>query len=740
MNFIRDIFSENATPVTNVETPNPRGSFSPVREGIYVKWYVDGKNYFHAVSEALLAAQHEIYIEDWWLSPELYLRRPPSKNERFRLDRILKEKAEQNVKIYVVLYKEVPQVLTLNSEHSQTHLEALHENIHVLRHPDHGIDGTLFWAHHEKMIVIDRHLAFIGGLDLCFGRYDTGKHQVSDYSETSHKISVWPGQDYSNPRIKDFVDVKNWSSALIDKKMTARMPWHDVSIGLIGKAARDVGRHFIQRWNFIKKHKAENKLKYPVLIPKSEAQWERENCEDMKSFTYSGKSLQIHPSRGPCNVQILRSSASWSLGLAETEHSIKNAYIETITNAKHFIYIENQFFITATKESDDYPIKNLIGKAIVERVIKAYKNKENFRLFVLMPLLPAFPAELETSGAATLRLIIHYQYNSICRGGHSIIEKIKEAICESSGIGKHEEEKLDAIVEKYISFYGLRSHDRIDYLSVDNALGKLMEESNAPNLMEAADSDPALATTIMNLDPSGTFVTEELYIHTKLLIADDRIVIIGSGFNGDHDSEIAAIIEDREFIDSSFPGGKVKHLGIEFESDHESGTHPPPIGITGPYYHCENDKFVENPVSDQFFELWTNTAKTNTEIYSEIFACVPDDKVTDWDEYKNFVPDHAKIPIGHICESARGNLSATEAKLKGIKARVIEPHSNAVLCVREHHVIQWDASSNPKITDIISANLYKGFGSDVQLIQTIPINRKASIGCSEPFIVPDTSR
>ncbi|CAG8489735.1 8038_t:CDS:2, partial [Acaulospora morrowiae] len=73
-------------------------------------------------------------------------------------------------------------------------------------------------------------------------------------------------------------------------------------------------------------------------------------------------------------------------------------------------------------------------------------------------------------------------------------------------------------------------------------------------------------------------------------------------------------------------------------------------------------------------------------------------------------------------------------------ARVTEPHSNAVLRVGESHVIQWDTSSIPTITDIVSAHLYKGFGSDIRLIKTIPINRKASIGCSEPFIVPETSR
>jgi phospholipase D1/2 len=42
-----------------------------------------------AVSMALEHAQREIWILDWWLSPELYLRRPPASNEQYRLDRLL---------------------------------------------------------------------------------------------------------------------------------------------------------------------------------------------------------------------------------------------------------------------------------------------------------------------------------------------------------------------------------------------------------------------------------------------------------------------------------------------------------------------------------------------------------------------------------------------------------------------------------------------------------------------------
>lgn len=28
-------------------------------------------------------------------------------------------------------------------------------------------DTVLYWAHHEKLCLIDRHLVFMGGLDMC---------------------------------------------------------------------------------------------------------------------------------------------------------------------------------------------------------------------------------------------------------------------------------------------------------------------------------------------------------------------------------------------------------------------------------------------------------------------------------------------------------------------------------------------------------------------------------------------
>jgi hypothetical protein len=42
-----------------------------------------------------------------WLSPELYLRRPPAKNEQYRIDRMLQQAAERGVKVNIIVYKEV---------------------------------------------------------------------------------------------------------------------------------------------------------------------------------------------------------------------------------------------------------------------------------------------------------------------------------------------------------------------------------------------------------------------------------------------------------------------------------------------------------------------------------------------------------------------------------------------------------------------------------------------------------
>nr|CAG8445707.1 3808_t:CDS:10 [Entrophospora candida] len=704
------------------------GSYAPIRENAKVKFYIDGKDYFYAVSQAIMAATSEIYIEDWWLSPELYLRRPPKDNQEYRLDRLLQKKAEEGVMIYIVVYKEVKYALSMDSRHTKISLQQLHRNIIVQRHPDHGPEGTMFWAHHEKMVVVDCKIAFIGGLDLCFGRYDTHNHELVDWKPNMKDLTIWPGQDYSNPRVKDFQNVVDFEAELVDKSKVPRMPWHDVSIGMTGTPARDVARHFVQRWNFIKDEKAFERKDIPFLTPKGEFV----STRDESRF------------KGTCNVQLLRSSSVWSSGI-KTESSIYNTYCHLIRTSEHFIYIENQFFITSSNNDPNNTIKNRIGEFIVERIIKANKNNEKFRVIVVMPLLPAFEAALDSKDAGTIRMIMHWQYVSICRGGKSLLEKLTEA-----GVDP----------EKYISFFALRGHDKIrkdddesithskssskkgkarssilrnsissliindssnksrsssdanrslkpeDILTREKSQSSSSQTDNtddnnvqqqqiaqhAPEKTEDSFSDehadfstnveiegePMIPTGMTHMDSKHNYLTEEVYIHSKIMIVDDKYVVIGSAnLNdrsqlGNRDSEIAIIVEDNAVVESKMNGKDYlarkfafklrnsifkEHLGFIEKQDHSTVTK-------------KEDLILMDPLSDKFYDYWTSRANKNTEIYRSLFHCIPDDKVTSWEEYKNFVPDQSKVPLGHIADT-EASIDSVASQIENIRGHLV---------------------------------------------------------------------
>uniref|UniRef100_A0A673KBB5 phospholipase D n=1 Tax=Sinocyclocheilus rhinocerous TaxID=307959 RepID=A0A673KBB5_9TELE len=234
---------------------NRHGSFTPVRENTTSKWFVNAAGYFDAIADALEGAKKEIFITAWWLSPEIFLKRPVLDGNMWRLDHVLKRKAGR-VKIFVLLYKEVEVVMGLNSEYTKKTLMGLHSNIRVIRHPDHMPSTALLWAHHEKLVVIDQSLAFLGGIDLTYGRWDDSQHPLTDVGSVrrspQHSPALSPNKDYCNFILKDWVKLNKPFDDFIDRYKTPRMPWHDIGVLVHGKAARDIARHFIQRWNFTK--------------------------------------------------------------------------------------------------------------------------------------------------------------------------------------------------------------------------------------------------------------------------------------------------------------------------------------------------------------------------------------------------------------------------------------------------------------------------------------------------------
>ena len=93
-------------------------------------------------------------------------------------------------------------------------------------------------------------------------------------------------------------------------------------------------------------------------------------------------------------IQALRSVCNWSIGLSNTERSILEGYYKLIDNSKHYIYIENQFFITKPYSEDERIdskmslkklVKNEIGLHIRNRIERAYEKKKISKfLFVFL--------------------------------------------------------------------------------------------------------------------------------------------------------------------------------------------------------------------------------------------------------------------------------------------------------------------------------------------------------------------
>uniref|UniRef100_A0A7N6AD57 Phospholipase n=1 Tax=Anabas testudineus TaxID=64144 RepID=A0A7N6AD57_ANATE len=547
------------------------GSFAKEEENIPAKWYVNGRTYMEDVADALEEAKEEIFITDWWLSPEIFLKRPVVEGNRWRLDCILKRKAQQGVRIFVMLYKEVELALGINSGYSKRTLLRLHPNIKVMRHPDHVSSAVYLWAHHEKIIVIDQSVAFVGGIDVAYGRWDDREHRLTDVGSVTLSNSeqvtrsgsmrslhtgvgelfgntrFWHGKDYCNFVHKDWIQLDKPFDDFIDRHTTPRMPWHDIASVVHGKAARDVARHFIQRWNFTKLVKPKyNTLAYPCLLP--------------KSHTTAGEQQYQVPDCVNAKVQVLRSASDWSAGIKYHEESIHNAYVHVIKNSKHFIYIENQFFISC---ADNRHVFNKIGDTIAERIIRAYRDGKRYRVYVVTPLLPGFEGDINTGGGSAIQAVMHFNYRCVC---------VRES--KSNWMN-------------YISFAGLRTHAELE----------------------------------------GKLVTELIYVHSKMLIADDNTVIIGSAnindrsMLGKRDSEVAVIVEDTETMTSvmdeqTYQAGKFA-LQLRLECFKI---------ILGAYTDPSID--VSDPVSDQFYkEVWVATSARNATIYQKVFRCLPSSDV-----------------------------------------------------------------------------------------------------------------
>jgi hypothetical protein len=82
-------------------------------------------------------------------------------------------------------------VLSPAAENVKVKLAARYESL--------GPKTQLFFTHHQKTVVVDadaggdmrRVVAFVGGLDITLGRFDTPRHHVMTTLDTAHKDDLY---------------------------------------------------------------------------------------------------------------------------------------------------------------------------------------------------------------------------------------------------------------------------------------------------------------------------------------------------------------------------------------------------------------------------------------------------------------------------------------------------------------------------------------------------------------------
>lgn len=478
------------------------------------------------VFDAITNAQHFIYITGWSVYTEIALVRDSRRQKPggdIMLGELLKKKASEGVKVLMLVWDDRTSVGLLKKDGLMgTHDEDTEvffrgTDVHCVlcpRNPDDGgsiiqdLQISTMFTHHQKIVVVDselpsggsqkrRVMSFVGGIDLCDGRYDTPFHSLFRTLDTAHH------DDFHQP---------NFPGAAITKG-GPREPWHDIHSRLEGPIAWDVLFNFEQRW---RKQGGKDVLVNlreldDIIIPPSPATF----LDDQETW----------------NVQLFRSiDGGAAFGFPDTpeeaakaglvsgkdniiDRSIQDAYIHAIRRARHFIYIENQYFLGSSFgwHSDDIKVEDvgalhLIPKELSLKIVSKIEAEERFTVYVVVPMWPEGIPE-----SASVQAILDWQRRTMDMMYKDIVQAL-----QAKGI--------EADPRDYLTFFCLGNRE--------------VKRSGEYEPSEQPDPD----TDYIRAQEARRFM---IYVHTKMMIVDDEYIIIGSAninqrsMDGARDSEIA---------------------------------------------------------------------------------------------------------------------------------------------------------------------------------------------------------
>jgi phosphatidylserine/phosphatidylglycerophosphate/cardiolipin synthase-like enzyme len=183
-----------------------RGGTFPARAGNRLDVLVDGCEALPAIAAELARAESYVHLAGWFFSPELDLSRD---DEPMIVRNLLAELAER-VDVRLLSWKGAPVPVFKPSQRDvREMLDSMARHTHIEARSD-GCTGFTH-CHHEKTIVIDGRVAFVGGIDLTLDGGDP-------WDTPTHVARGGIG-------------------------------WHDAAVRIEGPAVVDVAQHFRLRWH-----------------------------------------------------------------------------------------------------------------------------------------------------------------------------------------------------------------------------------------------------------------------------------------------------------------------------------------------------------------------------------------------------------------------------------------------------------------------------------------------------------
>jgi phosphatidylserine/phosphatidylglycerophosphate/cardiolipin synthase-like enzyme len=251
---------------------------------------IDNEAYFTAAFDAIQNARRSIFLVGWGFDPRtrLFPDGYDGPDDPDEVGRILVELAcaKPEVDVRLLIWKSALPISASQEFFPHKARKWFHDTPVKFRLDDAVPFGA---CHHQKILVIDDRLAFVGGGDIAVDRWDTPGHLDEDQRR------IMPKQECHAPR-------------------------HEVTMMVDGEAAKALAEHARERWR---------RATGETLQPPPDA---------------GGDPWPEHvpPALIQQDVSIARTEPAWKK--RPQVHEIRRLTLKSIAEAKTTIYLENQYF------------------------------------------------------------------------------------------------------------------------------------------------------------------------------------------------------------------------------------------------------------------------------------------------------------------------------------------------------------------------------------------------------------